>query len=71
MHTEPVEPFSAGDDAEMLTSYRKMLKPFHYPLKTLNILDLKVENVKLIYKKKVYNSHIKCSTLLGINLHSK
>ena len=52
LHTEPVEPFSAGDDAEMLTSYRKMLKPFHYPLKTLNILDLKVENVKLIYKKK-------------------
>ncbi|CAI4867471.1 APG_G0056860.mRNA.1.CDS.1 [Saccharomyces cerevisiae] len=52
LHTEPVEPFSAGDDAEILTSYRKMLKPFHYPLKTLNILDLKVENVKLIYKKK-------------------
>ncbi|CAI4858848.1 CQS_1a_G0056360.mRNA.1.CDS.1 [Saccharomyces cerevisiae] len=52
LHTEPVEPFSAGDGAEMLTSYRKMLKPFHYPLKTLNILDLKVENVKLIYKKK-------------------
>lgn len=52
LHSEPVEPFSAGDDAEMLTSYRKMLKPFHYPLKTLNILDLKVENVKLIYKKK-------------------
>ncbi|CAI6921254.1 ANM_collapsed_G0058400.mRNA.1.CDS.1 [Saccharomyces cerevisiae] len=52
LYSEPVEPFSAGDDAEMLTSYRRMLKPFHYPLKTLNILDLKVENVKLIYKKK-------------------
>ena len=51
-NTESVDSLPTSDDAEMLTSYRKMLKPFHYPLKTLNILDLKVENVKFIYKKK-------------------
>lgn len=43
---------ATSDEAEMLTSYRKALKPFRYPLKTLNILDLKVENVKFIYKEK-------------------
>lgn len=49
---ESADSLPTSDDAEMLTSYRKMLKPFHYPLNTLNILDLKVENVKFIYKKK-------------------
>ncbi|CAI4054007.1 hypothetical protein SKDZ_16G3730 [Saccharomyces kudriavzevii ZP591] len=49
---DSIEPSCASAEAEILSVYRKMLRPCRYPLKTLNILDLKVENVKFIYKKK-------------------